>query len=298
MKIALLFAGQGVQSVGMCKHLVNESAFNEVFSHLDKDTQKICLEGPVERLNDTKYAQPCIVATSLGIANILKKHHLKIDYVAGLSLGEYSALAYSGAIHIDDCLKIVGIRGKIMADALNHLHTGMVAVLNCPLDRLHVLLQPYNLTIANYNSPKQIVVSGDIESLTQFVDDCKQEKIRAIFLNVSGAFHSAYLKEASVRLKETLTKYVFKQPEIPVVFNVVGETSQNDLIDLLTQQICSPVRFMQSIQWMIQQGVDTFIEIGPGKVLSSFVKQIDDQVKVYQVDSVESIERVVKSINE
>lgn len=299
MKLALLFAGQGVQSVGMANSFLQEPSFLEIFNLLSEQQKSILLEGPKELLNETHNAQPCIVATSLGIANILKKYQLDVQYVAGLSLGEYSALAYSGVLSNKDVLEIVLKRGVIMSNALAGSNTGMLAVLNSSNNQLEKIIEKYsNVQIANYNSLKQIVLTGDLVQLEHVAQELKDLKIRSIKLNVSGAFHSKYLENASKELKKVLSSYSMNLKSIPVVFNVLGTTSNDDIVELLSNQIKSSVKWMQSIEFMISQGVDTFIEIGPGKVLSSFVNQINNDVKVYTIESLDQIESVVNAIHE
>ena len=298
MKIAFLFAGQGAQYVGMGQELSNSSAFKGVFEYLPSNLQKICFEGPTEDLNNTLNAQPCIVAVSLGIAKVLKSKGVDCEYAAGLSLGEYTALAYSEAISVKDVLELVRKRSEIMSNAVPK-NTGMAAIFNCEAEIIeNVIKDIENLEIANYNSPKQIVITGSMNSIDEAILKLKDLGDKSKKLNVSGAFHSSYLKNASEELFSVLKDVEFKEPNKKIVFNTVGKTSDEDVKILLKNQIKSGVKFMQSIEFMIENGVDTFIEIGPGKVLSGLVKQINSEVNIYQVESLESIGKVVDLLNE
>lgn len=299
MKIAFLFPGQGTQTVGMGSNFLSNDSYKEVFNKLPKELQTLTLEGPAEELNKTQNAQPCIVTVSLAIANILKNYGIEADYVAGLSLGEYSALAYSQVLTLEETLELVAKRGAIMEEALENSDTGMLAVLNSDEDTLKKIIVEYeNVEIANYNSPKQIVLTGSNKSLDLLFEKLKEEKIRCVKLNVSGAFHSSYLKNASEKLYEELSNYTFKTPNKKIVYNTLGSTTNDDTKILLKQQICSSVKFKQSLEFLKEQGVDTFIELGPGKVLSGLVKQTLKDVQIYNIDSLEAIESVVKIINE
>ena len=298
MKIAFLFAGQGAQYVGMGKELADSSAFKEVFEYLPSNLQKICFEGPAEDLNDTLNAQPCLVAVSLGIAKVLKSHGIDCEYAAGLSLGEYTALAYSDALSVKDVLELVRKRSEIMSNAVPK-NTGMAAIFSCEAKVIEDVIKDIkNVEIANYNSPKQIVITGSMEGIDEAVLKLKDLGYKSKKLNVSGAFHSSYLNNASEELFTVLKEVDFKEPNKKLVFNTVGKTSDEDVKILLKNQIKSSVKFMQSIEFMIENGVDTFIEIGPGKVLSGLVKQINPDVNIYSVENLESVGKVVELLNE
>ena len=298
MKIAFLFAGQGAQYVGMGKELTDSSAFKEVFEYLPSNLQKICFEGPAEDLNNTLNAQPCLVAVSLGIAKVLKSHGIDCEYAAGLSLGEYTALAYSDALSVKDVLELVRKRSEIMSNAVPK-NTGMAAIFSCEAKVIEDVIKDIkNVEIANYNSPKQIVITGSMEGIDEAILKLKDLGYKSKKLNVSGAFHSGYLNNASEELFTVLKEVDFKEPNKKIVFNTVGKTSDEDVKILLKNQIKSSVKFMQSIEFMIENGVDTFIEIGPGKVLSGLVKQINPDVNIYSVENLESVGKVVELLNE
>ena len=298
MKIAFLFAGQGAQYVGMGKELADSSAFKEVFEYLPSNLQKICFEGPAEDLNNTLNAQPCLVAVSLGIAKVLKSHGIDCEYAAGLSLGEYTALAYSDALSIKDVFELVRKRSEIMSNAVPK-NTGMAAIFSCEAKVIEDVIKDIkNVEIANYNSPKQIVITGSMEGIDEAILKLKDLEYKSKKLNVSGAFHSSYLNNASEELFTVLKEVDFKEPNKKIVFNTVGKTSDEDVKILLKNQIKSSVKFMQSIEFMIENGVDTFIEIGPGKVLTGLVKQINPDVNIYSVENLESVGKVVELLNE
>ena len=298
MKIAFLFAGQGAQYVGMGKELADSSAFKEVFEYLPSNLQKICFEGPAEDLNNTLNAQPCLVAVSLGIAKVLKSHGIDSEYAAGLSLGEYTALAYSDALSVKDVFELVRKRSEIMSNAVPK-NTGMAAIFSCEAKVIEDVIKDIkNVEIANYNSPKQIVITGSMEGIDEAILKLKDLGYKSKKLNVSGAFHSSYLNNASEELFTVLKEVDFKEPNKKIVFNTVGKTSDEDVKILLKNQIKSSVKFMQSIEFMIENGVDTFIEIGPGKVLTGLVKQINPDVNIYSVENLESVGKVVELLNE
>ena len=301
MKIGMIFAGQGSQYVGMGKAFYD--AFQEAKdvydqAHIDIDVKKVCFDGPEDVLNETSYAQPCILTTSLAIAKVIEAHGIHPDYVAGLSLGEYSALAYAGAFDIKDAITIVRHRGQIMSEALPAGTTSMAAVLAMDASKIQEVIAPIDgVTIANYNCPGQIVITGVKEAVETASQKLKEAGAkRVIPLKVSGAFHSPLLEEASHQLKAELEKYDIHQPRIPVVYNVSGKEEDGDLIDILTRQIKSSVYFYQSIQYMIAQGVEAFVEIGPGKTLAGFMRRIDKGVKVYNIGTWEDMEKVIAEL--
>jgi [acyl-carrier-protein] S-malonyltransferase len=290
--------GQGAQKVGMGKEVYdNFSSSKAIFDQAitDFDLNKITFEGPEEVLNDTAYTQVCLLVTCLAIASALDEVGFKAEAVAGLSLGEYSALTYAKALSLSQALPLVRTRGQLMANALPQGTSSMTAVLSDKLDLILETLKENKkgiVEIANYNSPSQYVLSGELEALREVENTLKEKGItRLIPLKVSGAFHSSLLKDASLQLKSHLLNVGLVSPQIPVYFNVSGQR-EIELVEALTQQICNSVQWVKTIQNMIQDGFDTFIEIGPGRSLAGLVKQIDPTVVVYSVESLASIEKI------
>ncbi|TDW14726.1 [acyl-carrier-protein] S-malonyltransferase [Breznakia blatticola] len=305
MKIGFLFAGQGAQKVGMGKELYDQYALAaSVYDgmQLDYDVKKLCFEGPADMLNDTAYAQSAILTTSLAIASVISSYGITPDYVAGLSLGEYSALAYAGAMSYQDAATITRKRGQLMANALPAGTTGMAAVLNLDATLIQEVCDEINeqgelCQIANYNCPGQIVITGTTKAM-ELASEALVEKgaRRVIPLQVSGAFHSSLLKEAGSKLRSVLQQAELRSPNLPVVYNISGKEEQADLVDILEKQIQSSVYFTQSIEYMIAQGVTTFIEIGPGSTLKGFVRKISRDVNVYSVEDQASLEAMIKEV--
>ncbi len=306
MKTAFVYAGQGSQIVGMGKEFYqNFSIAQEVFDgiELDFDVKKLCFEGPLETLSQTQYTQPCMVAVAIIITEILKEHGIVPEMAAGLSLGEYSALYASGALDRKTALELVRYRGRIMEEAVQGIESKMVAVLGlerefveqaCAAGAQFGLVQP-----ANYNCPGQIVIGGEVTAVDKAAERALELKAkRVIPLNVSGPFHTALLEPASKKLAERLNRVAFGDLQIPVVFNTTASEIQPEqtIEGLLTKQIMSPVYFEDSIRYMLDWGIDTFVEIGPGKVLSGFIKKISKNTAIYQVEDIASLNKTVESI--
>ena len=303
MKIAFLFVGQGAQKVGMGKEVYSHYASSKAVydaALTDFDLKTTCFEGPEAVLNNTAYTQVCLLVTSLAIAKALEEEGIRADGVAGLSLGEYSALTYSQALSLNQALPLVRARGQIMASALPEGTSSMSAILSDRLDLIEETLKENALgvcEIANYNSPTQFVLSGELNALRGVETRLKEKGVTRILpLKVSGAFHSSLLNHASSQLNVRLKDVEFLAPAIPVYFNVSGKR-ENDLVDALTRQICHSVQWVKTIQTMIEDGYDTFIEVGPGKTLAGLVRQINPVVSVYSAESLASIETLKGALN-
>lgn len=307
MKTAFIFSGQGAQYIGMGKELyenydVCKEVFNKANEALGIDIKRICFEEN-EDLNKTEFTQPAILTMSIAALKVLEQKGIKADYLAGLSLGEYSALVASSCFEFSETVALVRKRGKFMTEAVPAGEGAMSAVLNLGEDKIKEACDEVKdigrVMIANYNAPGQIVVAGDFKA----VEACEPKLLekgakRAVRLNVSGPFHTTLLKPASDKLNQELKNISINDLKIPVVTNLTGDiiNSSADVIDILTKQVMSSVRWEQSINKLIELGVDTFIEVGPGKTLSSFVKKISKEVKIYNVEDLASLEKTCKGL--
>ncbi len=304
MKIAYMFSGQGAQKNGMGKELydnfpVVKKIFDDCDKILDFKITDICFEEN-ELINDTQYTQPCLLVTSISIMELLKDV-VKPDYLFGLSLGEYSALVASGALDLEESVRLVHNRGKFMNEAVSRLdETGMYAILNLDLEKLNSILEVAKkigiVEISNYNTKGQIVAGGEMKALKKVEELVKESGGKAIKLNVSGPFHTSLLSEASENLNEYLKTVNFHKLNTKVVSNLTAKEvgSESELVNILTEQVKSSVKFQQSIEYLIQQGVDTFIELGPTKTLSTFVKKIDRSVKVLNIEDIDSYNKTME----
>ena len=298
-KRAFLFAGQGAQYLGMARDLyeqydVVKATFEEASQVLVYDVRAL-IDQDEEKLNQTRYTQPAILTTSLAIYRLLAEEGIQPDMVAGLSLGEYSALVAAGALDFKTAVALVAKRGAFMEEAAPAGSGKMVAVLNADVILIEEACQTASqlgvVSPANYNTPGQIVIGGDVAAVDKAVELLKEAGVkRLIPLNVSGPFHTALLKPASEQLAQVLAETEFADFQIPLVGNTEADIMEADRIkELLTRQVMEPVRFYDSIAKMQEAGVTEFIEIGPGKVLSGFLKKIDKSAVVYSVESVETL---------
>lgn len=300
-KIAFIFPGQGAQKAGMGKDFYEQSetakkVYDRAEQLLDIDIKGICFEEN-EKLDITEYTQAALVTTCIAITDVLTEKGLKADVTAGLSLGEYCAVYAAGGMCMDDAVQTVRRRGILMQEAVPTGVGAMAAILGLSGETIEETIASIDgVTIANYNCPGQIVITG----IAKAVEEANVKLVeagakRAIMLNVSGPFHSAMLQEAGEKLGEVLEPIALQALHIPYVTNVTAQyvTDIAETKELLAKQVASSVRWQQSVEAMIAAGVDTFVEIGPGKTLAGFMKKINRDVNVYNVGTIEDVEKVI-----
>lgn len=303
-KIAFIYPGQGAQKAGMGKDFYENSesaraVFDRASEILDLDMKELCFEEN-DRLDLTEYTQAALVTTCLAMTKVVSEHGIRPDVTAGLSLGEYCAIAVAGGMSEEDAIRTVRKRGILMQNTVPAGEGAMAAVLGMEASAIEEVIEDIEgVTIANYNCPGQIVITG----VTAGVEDAS-EKLKAagakrvVMLNVSGPFHSPLLKSAGEELLKELENVEIHKLEIPYVTNVTAEYVQNEeeIKGLLGQQVSSSVRWEQSIRKMIEEGVDTFVEIGPGKTLAGFMRKISRDVAMYNIGTWEDVEKVAEAL--
>ena len=304
---SVIFPGQGSQSVGMGKNLYNNYRFiKELFDKADEilgfSLSKIILEGPKEELNQTENTQPAIFLVSYSIFEMIKRETeldlRKAKYFAGHSLGEYTALTASGSLDFDQTIRLLKIRGNAMQSAVPKGEGGMLVVIGTEIKNISDLLQEnekkYECFIANDNSNGQVVLSGRNKDLGLLVEDLKKKSIKNIKLPVSAPFHCKLMSSATEIMRKEILNTEFKNPNNVIISNVTGKETNNSsqIKDLLIEQIESPVRWRESIIYMINKKVRKFIEIGPGKVLSGLIKRIDKSVNLISVNETEDLKNI------
>lgn len=302
-KIAFVFPGQGSQAVGMGKDVyeavpVAQGAFDTAEQVLGFPLKELVFNGPEEDLKQTANTQPALLVTSYALYRAFEASGVRPDFVAGHSLGEYSALVVAGVLSFEDAVAIVRQRGQFMEQAVPHGQGAMAAVLGAEREQLGALCDDISRTtgsveMANVNCPGQIVVSGTAEGVAAVVERGKEAGAKRVKqLEVSGPFHSLLMKPAAERLGEVLKSVAFQDASVPVVANVSArpEEAGERLRELLVEQVFSPVLWEDSVRYMIEQGVDTFIELGSGSVLAGLIKKIDRSVKIVSINSLAAIE--------
>ncbi|MDY5576695.1 MAG: ACP S-malonyltransferase [Lachnospiraceae bacterium] len=303
MKIAFIFPGQGAQAVGMGKDFYNtyqcsKEVFDKATELLDLDMKALCFEEN-DNINITEYTQAALVTTSVAMLRVLEEKGVKPDVCAGLSLGEYCAMVASNVMSFEDAVKTVRQRGILMQEAVPLGIGAMCAVIGLDGQVIKEVCDTIDgVSVANYNCPGQIVISGKKEAVEEAAEKLKEAGAkRCMMLNVSGPFHSPMLREAGEKLYQVLEDVSLNDEfDIPYVTNVTAEyvTDTKNIKELLRDQVSSSVMWQQSMEKMLEQGVDTFVEIGPGKTLAGFMKRINKEVKMINIATVDDIDGAVE----
>jgi [acyl-carrier-protein] S-malonyltransferase len=306
-KVAFVFPGQGSQAVGMCKDLyeaypVARHIFEEADKALGFSMTDLIFKGPEEALRLTENTQPAILTASVACFEVLKEKGIACQMAGGHSLGEYSALVAAGALSFADAVRTVKSRGKFMQEAVPVGQGSMAAILGMEPEKVDSICKEVEkscgeaVQAVNFNCPGQIVIAGATGAVNKAIEALKAAGAkRAIPLKVSAPFHSTLMTPAAKRLAEVLDKVAFHDAAFPVVANVTAkpETKAEEIKSLLVRQADHPVRWENSVHTMIDAGVDTFVEVGPGKVLTGFTKKIDKTKTVLNVENIESLENTL-----
>ena len=301
-KIAFVFSGQGAQAPGLGKELYECSdAAKAVFELCDgirPGTSEQCFNGTKEELTVTANTQPDMFAVEVAAARALVEAGIQPDALAGFSLGEISALAFSGAVSLEDGFKLVCRRGELMQEASNAADSAMVAVVKLPPEKVEELAGQFDQVYpVNYNSPAQTVCAGLSSSMDGFKAAVKAAGGRALPLKVSGAFHSPFMSSAAKGLAEVLAPMEFGTPSCPLYSNVTAQPYEDGQFkDLLSRQVENPVRWQTIVENMIAAGVDTFIEVGPGKTLAGLIGKINSDVRALNVEDAESLKHTIEEV--
>lgn len=300
-KIAFIYPGQGAQKAGMGKDFYENSelakaVYDKASELLQIDMKALCFEEN-EKLDLTEYTQAALVTTCLAMTKVVEERGLKPDVTAGLSLGEYCAISVAGGMKEEDAIYLVRKRGILMQNTVPAGEGAMAAILGMDASVIEEGIKDLEgVTVANYNCPGQIVITGETKAVEKAAEILKEAGAkRAVLLNVSGPFHSPMLKQAGEELAKEMEKVEMEPLQIPYVTNVTAEyvTDIRETKKLLAEQVAASVRWQESVERMIAEGVDTFVEIGPGKTLAGFLRKIDRSVKVYNIGTWEDVDKVV-----
>ena len=300
-KIAFIYPGQGAQKAGMGKDFYENSelakaVYDKATDLLQIDMKALCFEEN-DKLDLTEYTQAALVTTFLAMTKVVEEKGLTPDVTAGLSLGEYCAISVAGGMAEEDAIRLVRTRGILMQNTVPAGEGGMAAILGLSAEAVEAGIQDISgVTVANYNCPGQIVITGEGKAVEQAAEVLKAAGAkRAVMLNVSGPFHSPMLKKAGEELEKEMEHMTFTELQIPYVTNVTAEyvSDISQTKTLLEEQVASSVRWQESMEKMIAEGVDTFVEIGPGKTLAGFMKKNEKRFQMYNIASWEDVEKVV-----
>ena len=301
-KTAFVFPGQGAQFVGMGKDIYenNEKAreeFDKIFSSLSFDLKTAMFEGPEELLKKTKYTQPAIVAMSLVLEKLVREKGITPDFVAGHSVGEYAAFGSGGFLTLSDAVKLTAFRGETMNEIAEAVNGGMAAVLGMDADKIEEVLKTVDGTVeaVNFNEPKQTVIAGEKDAVERACAALKEAGAkRAMALAVSGPFHSSLMKPAGEKLRDEAEKYDFREGTAKLVANTTAEfiSTPEEIKAEIYAQSFGPVKWVDTVKKLKDNGVDTIYEIGPGKVLAGLIKKIDKEIKVININSLTDIENL------
>ena len=307
MRIAFLFSGQGAQYAGMSQDLYQEEqVVRDVFDKADKalgrSISDLCFKGTQEDLNLTHNTQPCVLTADLAAGELLRSKGIMPEAVAGFSLGEYAALTFAGAIKQDDVFPMVQVRADAMQEAVPAGQGAMAALIGKESNQaaeICELVKSGYVIPANYNSPVQIVISGEAAAVDEAVSIAEERGITCMKLAVSAPFHCELMKPAAEKLAELFKSKSFSNPAIPVYINVDGKVvvDGNTVKDLLVQQAMSPVQWVKTLQNMREAGIDTFVECGPGRTLSGLVKKTLAGVNVYRVENLKTLNSTLEALS-